>query len=373
MIPDINRLLRAIKKGKVVLVIGPDAIPYKNTKGEVSTFSQLVRNKICTELHSDKYNYFEQERLFNFKDADSKLAAQEIVQEMSSSKEWVPDQELLKMIISLPLPLVFNINPEKEVYRTFGKYWKYPQFGYLSAYQHQDKSFEDVEPLHNPILFQLAGSSEDDEKSIILDYHDLFGALKNMLSGAMESTQLVRQLNKTTHYLLMGVNLNRWYFQLLLHYINHLGPASPFQNTNKNIVLYCNIADVTQQFLKEQFLIEQTDLNRNDFETLFTAIKESNDDGISLRNLHVEKADGVSIDKKLKIRDLLKENRFIPAFSILNNSFENNEYLNELAVLQGSLQQINNSFQGGDISASERDRKLSKLRLNLMEYFVPKL
>lgn len=274
-----------ICKGRTILVLGPDAIPlYPKTAsaiGDLQTeysYNQIVHKKILEELGGKIKHYYKRDELFLFDDTQTKTKAWHIAEDVISDRKWLPDEELLRKIVAIPFPVILNINPDKYIYDAFIKYWSKPQFDYLTPH---DKSGDykiehDPECYNHPIVYNLCGSVLDAPESVILDHFDLFGLLQVIFKEEDNvSGKLIRKLNGAQQFILLGFDMERWYFQIFLHYINRLGKKA-FDTYKENLPILSHVSEDTREFVMKQFNIEYFAPSRDAFEQLYSACAEMN-------------------------------------------------------------------------------------------------
>ena len=66
---------------------------------------------------------------------------------------------------------------------------------------------------------------------------------------------LTEPLRKADRFVLLGFELERWYFQLFLHYVNRLDGA--FDNFNQNFPMLSPVGEDSREFVMKQFNIPQ--------------------------------------------------------------------------------------------------------------------
>lgn len=322
-------LIDGIAENQAILVLGPDAIPYVDGAGNTNTFGNLARAAIKKKLRKDEYTFFRDQNLFYFKTTGAKLKASKEVDKLSKRKDWYPDPGFVKKVIEIPFSVILNLNPDKKLYRSFVRQWKVPQFGYMTPCDPAPQVFKKINAQVNPILFQLAGSVEDDIESTILDFNDVFNILKNMLiqKGSQGFERLNDALKNSNDYVLMGMNMDRWYFQVFLHYIHSLDYRD-VDNPNRNIVLHCQATDRSRDLLASHFCLQDFDLDRNHFQELYTACQESpyirlrpirneSDNTLGDVRVRLEEEDFYNVFRMLREHSLYEDHReFIEAQAI---------------------------------------------------------
>ena len=333
--PDWATLAQSIGDGEAILLLGPDAVPMYRVDNQPEadalpqalTFSQLTRLKI---KHNPKVKYafhYQRDNLYLFQDNESKKEAKKTVREAARDKAWLPDKELLRQIAAIPFSVVLSINPDTFVRDAFVDLGIPRQFDYYSS---KDKTNEEnitTPAPHKPLIYNLCGCTEDIQ-SVILDYNDLFALLKNMLNDLKVPEALRTALRQTDTYILLGFHFDRWYFQLLLHYLNMLD--GEFDNSNKtfSILSELNDGDETQEFVMQQFNLKWIAPNREDFEQLFAACEQKK---------ILRKIDQPQSSRLAEVRQRIARNDVAGAIDVLENAETDTDRLNTLTILRGRL------------------------------------
>lgn len=279
---DWDELAQAITDGEAILVLGPDAVPLyrlgpapENDPDEPAemTFSDLTRRRInCSPKAAVSYFYM-RDNLFLFRDKNGKAEAQKIVKRCANDPAWLPDAALLDQIAAIKFPVVLSLSPDDYLLRAFAKYGLPRQFDYFTA---KDKTAPEAalsKPNAGlPLLYNLCGyAPEDDYDSVVLDYHDLFGLLTALLGDLNVPDVLRGKLKKSSRFVLLGFHLERWYAQLLLHYINKLD--GEFDNRNHNFAMLTEVGPDDRAFIVEQFHMKCIAPSRADFDALYEACR----------------------------------------------------------------------------------------------------
>ena len=276
---DWDELAQSIADGEAVLVLGPDAIPlYRlgppppNDPEEPAeaTFSQLTRRRIQTALGASVTYFYSRDNLFLFRDKDAKNQAQKVVKRCANDKSWLPDAELLRRIAAMKFPLILSLSPEAYTRAAFSQYGLPYQFDYFTAKDKTTDTALTAPKASQPVLYNLCGYAlEDDYDSVILDYHDLFGLLTALLGDLNVPDALRGKLKKANRFVLLGFQLERWYSQLLLQYINKLD--GEFDNGKHNFALLTDLREDAREFVIEQFQVKCIAPSQEEWDRLFEA------------------------------------------------------------------------------------------------------
>lgn len=361
-----DRLAQSIADGEAVLILGPDAIPLypsgvTNTdrSAEEMTFSRLSR-RLIRETPEIGINFFyERDNLFLFRDEMSKKLARKTVRELARDTHWLPDEELLRQIVAMPFHLVLSLAPDRIVYDAFVRHFREPQFDFCSPY-YKDPGKPLREPdRHNPLVYNLCGNVLEKLDSPVLDFFDLFQLFIKLLGNSDEvPTWLSRKLREADTYILLGVQLDRWYYQLFLHYLNGLD-NNAFTNVNQNFPFLSQVGDDMREFVLSQFNIRQIATARSDFDTLYQTCAQK---GI-LRELH----DPLSTEQT-QIRVLVTQLKYEEAFDLLERGLEDRELQVDLPQLKARYQQWKQHRQNSTADPRDLDLEINKIRYALLTY-----
>lgn len=368
--PAVNWLEVAdsIANGEAVLVLGPDAIPLYRAKGTtpqatagaepaIMSFSQLSRRKVIQSRKdlSIAY-YYERDNLFLFENAESKRNALKIVREAAHDKTWLPDEELMRQIAAIPFCLVLDINPDTYLYDAFIQYGLTPQFDYFSSKDKPSQPNITEMSGNRPLLYNLCGSVEKLD-SLILDYNDLFDLLRNMLGDLGVPQALRHKLQEADRFVLIGLQLERWYFQLFLHYLNKLN-TTPFDNPTKNFSILSEVEGDTREFVLKQFNLECIAPSRAAFDELYAACEQR---GI-LRQL-ANPLSATAADIQIRVR----QNDFEGAFALLEKHAQRIDPT-ELALLKSRYNDWWRKSNEKRENSDNLDVEINKIRYTLLTY-----
>lgn len=361
-----ERLAQSIADGEAVLILGPDAIPLypagateAESSDEEMTFSRLSR-RLIRETPEIGINFFyERDNLFLFRDEISKKLARKTVRELARDTHWLPDEELLRQIVAIPFPLVLSLAPDRIVYDAFVRHFQAPQFDFCSPY-YKDPGKPIREPdRHNPLVYNLCGNVLEKLDSPVLDYFDLFQLFIKLLGNSDEiPTWLSRKLREADTYILLGVQLDRWYFQLFLHYLNSL-ENNAFTNVKQNFPFLSELGGDMREFILSQFNIRQVATARADFDTLYQTCAQK---GI-LRELHDPLSPG-----QMQIRTLVAQLKYEEAFDLLERRLGGAEQQVELPHLKARYRQWKQQQQDKTADPRDLDLEINRIRYALLTY-----
>jgi len=358
-----DELAQSIADGEAVLVLGPDAIPFYAASKEAetqseSTFSQLSRHRVAALPDGQINHFYGRDNLFQFRDAPAKQSAMKCIRDAARDRSWLPDAELLRQIVQIPFPVVLSLNPDKYLFEAFVRHWHEPQFDYFTAKGKPNIPNLKMPDADNPLLYNLCGSVEDKLDSVLLDYYDLFEFLKNMLSDHGVPADLNTKLREADRFILLGFDLDRWYFQLFLHYINKLD-SNPFNNVKQNFPILSQVGTASSEFVMRQFNIQHIATTRVEFEYLYEACQKK---GI-LRDLH-DPASPI----ETQIRMLTVQGKFEDAFKLLAEQAPEAERNLDIPHLQSRYHALLAQEKTGTISDEHARLERNQIRYTLLTF-----
>lgn len=361
-----DRLAQSIADGEAVLILGPDAIPLypagvsgSDQLTEEITFSRLSRHFIRDTSEIGINFFYERDNLFLFRDEMSKKQARKIVRELARDERWLPDEELLRQIVAMPFHLVLSLSPDRRIYDAFVRYFQEPQFDFCSPYYKEPGKPIREPDRYNPLLFNLCGNVLEKLDSPVLDYFDLFQLFIKLLGNSDEiPTWMGRKLREADTYILLGVQLDRWYFQLFLHYLNGLD-NNAFTNVNQNFPFLSHVGDDMREFVLSQFNIRHIATARDDFDTLYNTCKQK---GI-LRELHNPLSPA-----QTQIRVLISQLKYEEAFDLLESKPGSPEQQLDLTHLKARYQHWKKHQKENTADPRDLDIEINKIRYTLLTY-----
>lgn len=328
-----GNLADSIDDGNVVLVLGPDAIPFyplnesseirASSEGNIS-FSKLTTNKILkTSLIS---YYYANDNLFLFNSVEDKNEARDIVKKQVADNNWIADEELLRNIVSIPFSVILNFSPDEIIYKAYLKYTDIkPQFDFCTPYNKEVVEIKKPTK-ENPLIYNLCGNAAKKKDSCILDYFDLFQLFTKLL-GKQIPDALKFELYEAQKFILLGFQLDKWYSQLLIHYLNWLeGSANLHKNFKRNFPVLSQLSGDSREFVLKQFNISHIAPSREDFNELYNACKQR--DILRLIN----RPDSPFIEQ---LKFFLKQDKIEETFKLLENKIKDKELEMELISLRG--------------------------------------
>lgn len=361
-----DALAQSIADGEAVLILGPDAIPlYRTTAAEQvdgpdeMTFSELTVKRILAMPEIGTNFFYERDNLFLFRDEMSKKLARKVVRDTARDEHWLPDEELLRQIVSIPFPVVLSLSSNRIIFDAFVRHAEEPQFDYCSPYLKSPGKAINEPSRFNPLVYNLCGNVLDKLDSPILDYFDLFQLMVKLLGNSDEiPTWLSRKLRDADCYVLLGFQLDRWYYQMLLHYLNRLD-TNAFTNVKQNFPILSEVSEDTRAFVLNQFNIRQVAPTRAGFDALYEACARKD----ILRPLH----DPTSLEET-QIRVLVTQLKYEEAFDLLERKMGGLVNPIELAHLKARYQHWKQQQHDKTADSRDLDVEINKIRYTLLTY-----
>ena len=199
----------AVLKQKSILFLGGGvSINYQNPKNEAQFFENFV-----AENHSDILSYHQQDGFLVFRNADTKLLS---LNKIRAFYEQDFSNELLEKIAEIPFHLIISLTPDLSLKKIFER----KSFLHTHHYYRTKIRTEiDESPTaEKPILYNLLGCVKDDE-SLITSHYDLFSTVQSVYADKNLPEKITSVFNKdaTKNIIFLGLEFDKWYFQLILH------------------------------------------------------------------------------------------------------------------------------------------------------------
>lgn len=209
---DWDVLTDSIADGQTILVLGQGiSYNYQKPKNEKHFFENLL-----TEFGEGKLNFHQKDGLFLLKN----LRKRKIISKLKGFYEQDFSNPLLEKIADMPFHLVLSLTPDVSLKKVFeAKNFDF-EHSYYKLY-HRDELEKPSED--KPLLYNLFGCVEGGRDDIYIEHSDLFDYLKSIYNpdSALPETLLsFFTKDKTDTIIFLGCDLDKWYFQLILHLLN---------------------------------------------------------------------------------------------------------------------------------------------------------
>jgi hypothetical protein len=212
---DWNVLLYAIRKGKCILMLGPEtALAYP--AGHPTLLSQTLANQLTQDIEPR----FKE----NIDPADLMEAAQYYCLQLKIRDFYIqhrpasPDPFHLDLA-ALPFSLAVLSTPDEMFETALKEQHKNPKIGWYN-YQQKKSHMELMRSMGTaaePLLFYLYGSIRDEE-SLVTTKNDLLDFLVSIMATESLPKSLINELQAPDKsFLFLGFGFKHWYLRILLH------------------------------------------------------------------------------------------------------------------------------------------------------------
>jgi len=202
----------AIERQKTILFLGHGvSINYKNPNHESAFFQDFIGKN-----QDDILSYHQQDGFLIFRNQDAKLLS---LNKIRPFYEQDFSNDLLEKLAEIPFHLVISLTPDLSLKKVFER----KQFLHTHHYYRTKIRTEiDENPSkEKPLLYNLLGCVKDDE-SLISSHYDLFNLVQSIYAdkNLPEKITSVFQKDLTKNIIFLGLDFEKWYFQMILHLLN---------------------------------------------------------------------------------------------------------------------------------------------------------
>jgi len=214
----ITEILKEIKAGKCILVVGPDVHDF----GEKSFFEVFCQELPLLDGHErvlenpktfSEYVFLNEELIQIKSEPKSEKRLALLVEEFYD-KQTVLDEPLRK-IAQIPFPMIISLMPDNRLRRVFDE----QNLPYEFSYCPLDQALPlDIQPtIEKPLIYNLLGNL--DEYETVITFDAMFRLLSNILKNQLPNI-VTQTLSNAKAVLFLGVHFERWHTQLLLKIID---------------------------------------------------------------------------------------------------------------------------------------------------------
>lgn len=280
---DINweDLIYSIQEKETILLMGPEVL--KNAKGEV--LQDILYQKLANEKSEMIYDYYDKEGFFLFKEEMFKGL---FVREIKKFYKEIETPEIFKHLVQIPFHVIINTTPDLILKSTFDKHGLENNFHYFS---HNEPESEITMPDSNkPLIYNLFGTLEGNDESVILSHDDLFKYLQAILGKKSIPQGLKKLFESAKELIFLGFRFDKWYVQLMLRIFELEKGKFAFNRIASGM----SSEDKLKGMVFNQFKIKFVDTNIEDFiKMLYQKCSES-------KSLNLRKLDkSVAVGKKM--------------------------------------------------------------------------
>ena len=255
-----------ISSGNCLVILGPRLL----TK-EGENINAKLNAYLSKELGDDiELSYYTEDGFLNFNPEDISWISEGIRQFYEG--EIQPD-DIYEQIAEIPFSLIINTSPDKTLNKILDAKGKKYDYDYFRMSEPSAK----VRREHNTLIYNIFGDYED-VYSMVLTFRDLstyMAAINNL------KAKIKVALNNAKVVLFFGFSYDKWYFQLLLSFLE-LDKAEKDGKTEKSKGKMKNAWDVPKESIKNFYM--------NEFNVKFFSDFKAND---IIKQLYQATLDGV--------------------------------------------------------------------------------
>ena len=235
---DWQRLVKAIKRERCVLFIGPEiSVDEKGKSIHEAFYKQQTKKHKGIEYH-------EVEGLFSPK-ADKVIELHVIdFYEEEFQKSNKIGRRVLENFVQIPFSLIISLCPDDTIHKIFDDFDMKHQYLY---YEKDTRKETDRPSRDNPVIYNILGHPEKDGRYIYT--HENF---YKYLNNVRIPSEIKKKINDAADFIFIGFDFNKWYNRLLL-FVLKLGQK---EDTDHRInIEKKEIAEEFEKFINKQFSI----------------------------------------------------------------------------------------------------------------------
>jgi hypothetical protein len=213
---DWQALVYAIRKGKCILMLGPEtaieAVDGKPRRLSAS-LAKLLAENIKLPDDTNRLNLMEVARTYSIQQG-GEIYLQNKTRNFYKERQTVTTP-LHRDLAALPFSLVINASPDNMLHTALIEQNKNPGTGWYN-YRHKKSYMETAGTVEEPMIFYLYGSI-DDEDSLVLTEDDLLDFLVSISSKDTLPDRLLHELRSPgKSFLFLGFGFKYWYLRIIL-------------------------------------------------------------------------------------------------------------------------------------------------------------
>ena len=222
-----------------VLVIGPGIMLDKNGNSlQAEYFDRYLQKNSGLINH-----YFNHDHLIRPKNSRDLPLIQKSFASFYKNEFSEKVIGLYRKISQIPFPLIISLNPDDTMIKCYEEQGiKFFDYAYGKGRWEQK---DQVPTKETPCLYNLLGCYKS-PGSLILTYEDMLDYFRTILPGDGLPPSIKLFLLNATNIIFLGVEFDKWYFQLLVKLLTESDPkfdilrvASPDLSTNENVRMIC--------------------------------------------------------------------------------------------------------------------------------------
>ncbi len=343
-----NFIADKIDEEQCIIVLGPEV--FRNGNGK--TLEAQLIEYLHVDSNPNVVKYYQSDGFFLFDEAGGRTLA---CHQIKTFYENQKANELLAKLCRIPFNIILTLTPDLLVPDAMTKMNLPFQFDYYRK-QQEPKNLKQPSK-QTPLIYNLFGCIKDEE-SMVLTHSDLFEYLESVLASSSFPDKLKVSLRSAKNLILIGLDLDKWYLQLLLRLLD----IRRNQMALKRFAANEHLNEGVQTFYVEQFKIDFISDNFGDF--VDNIYKRCEAKGI-LRS----EAESGKLSVLDKVKALISEGELEAPIEMLKDFLEElDEALYDMVVgLAGKYKRFKRKSQMGTLSREEESVQTSIIIENLLE------
>ena len=217
---DWNALIHAIRKGKCILMLGPETA-LADVEGHPQLLSQSLANRLYRDMdprfkeNIDPSNLVDVSQLYCMQ-GGGKTDLQLKIRDFYTRHQSAFSGSFYRDLAALPFYLAILSSPDEMFDIALKEQHKNPKTGWYN-YQQKKSHMESIGTAAEPLLFYLYGSIRDEE-SLVTTENDLLDFLASIMAKDSLPERLINELQAPDKsFLFLGFGFKHWHLRILLH------------------------------------------------------------------------------------------------------------------------------------------------------------
>lgn len=240
-----DQLISSIRSEECIIVLGPGIC--------MNEQQELIYDKLCEQIASELGKPVPSSSDPFYTLADELVVAKKLgnrgdliwmVKDIYKNRALSENNPLYEDLAKIPFHLYLSMSPDSILRNVFDLKIKtnpdFHYFDYKSAYDPvKNKPDKQV-----PLIYNLMGSLDEDENTLVLTYDDLFEFIMNMVlpNGLPQVVQ--EECKMAKHFIFLGFDFESWYLKLILRVLKiqnkHFALALPWKTLNGETEAFYN-------------------------------------------------------------------------------------------------------------------------------------
>lgn len=209
---NLDELYKSILRGKALIFVGSEAtINFEKPQHEARSLQ-----KIAEHLGEEYVTFLAQENLFVLK-TTKEYDSVDILNDLEEFYKQDFSNPALEKLAEIPFHLFVCLTPDMTLPTIFErKGFQMMHAGYLLA----ESTVEDTPQAQKPLLYHLFGCIEGGGvENMLITHSDLFEYLQKIYTDNLKLRVIQDNLTKIERIIFLGCDFNKWYLQLILHFL----------------------------------------------------------------------------------------------------------------------------------------------------------